>query len=77
MNIAARDGKVCAEITLRDILDRTEDLSGTPVLAEIKRLYDENDMLRDLVRNLIRATHPADRATLIANATEFGIEVEP
>ena len=48
-----------------------------------ERLFDkalelatENARLRLLVRNLIRATHPADRAELIANAAELGIEVD-
>ena len=39
-------------------------------------LGTENAKLRLLVRNLIRATHPADRAELIANAAELGIEVD-
>ena len=32
--------------------------------------------LRELVRGLVYATHPADRARLIADAAEFGIEVD-
>lgn len=37
---------------------------------------DENAKLRELVRCLVYATHPLDRATLIANAAELGIEVD-
>lgn len=36
----------------------------------------ENAKLKELVRRLVYATHPADRATLIANAAELGIEVD-
>ena len=36
----------------------------------------ENAKLRELVRGLVYATHPADRARLIADAAEFGIEVD-
>lgn len=38
-------------------------------------LHRENAKLRELVRGLVYATHPADRARLIADAAEFGIEV--
>ena len=48
MKLKARDGKLYAEIGLRDVLDRC-DLSDTPILAEFRRLYDENDKLRELV----------------------------
>lgn len=34
----------------------------------------ENAKLRELVRGLVYATHPADRARLIADATELGVE---
>ena len=46
------EGKVYAEVTLRDVVEHTKDLSDTPILAEIKRLYDENDKLRELTRHL-------------------------
>lgn len=46
------EGKVYAEITLRDVVERTKDLSDTPILAEIKRLYDENDKLRELCKGM-------------------------
>ena len=36
----------------------------------------ENAKLLELVRGLVYATHPADRARLIADAAEFGIEVD-
>lgn len=38
------DGKVYTEITLRDVVERC-DVSDLPMLAEIKRLYDENAKL--------------------------------
>lgn len=41
-----------------------------------RKLMNENAKLRELVRRLVYATHPADRATLIANAAELGIEVD-
>lgn len=36
----------------------------------------ENAKLRELVRCLVYATNPLDRATLIANAAELGLEVD-
>lgn len=36
----------------------------------------ENAKLRELVRGLVYATHPADRARLIADAAELGVEVD-
>lgn len=35
-------------ITLREIVEKS-DLSDTPILREIKRLYDENDELREVL----------------------------
>ena len=43
---------------------------------EADRLQTENAKLRTLVRGLVSATHPADRATLIENAVELVIEVD-
>lgn len=43
---------------------------------ELTAAMDENAKLRELVRGLVYATHPADRARLIADAAEFGIEVD-
>ena len=43
---------------------------------DLQRANADNAKLRELVRNLIRATHPADRAELIANAAELGVEVD-
>ena len=40
---------------------------------EMERLEAENAELRELVRRLVYATHPADRATLVANAAEMGV----
>lgn len=52
---------------------------GGKQLVEIDRLQAENYRLRELVRCLVNAEHPFDRATLIANAAdmldELGIEV--
>ena len=45
------DGKVYAEVTLRDVVERC-DVSDLPMLAEVKRLYTENDRLRELVRHI-------------------------
>ena len=42
------EGKLYATVPLRKVLD-TCDLSDTPILAEYKRLYDENDELRELL----------------------------
>lgn len=39
----------------------------------ITTLNDENAELRELVRRLVYATHPVDRATLVANAAELGV----
>ena len=41
---------------------------------EMERLEAENAKLRELVRRLVYATHPADRATLVANAAELGVD---
>ena len=41
----------------------------------LNELLAENAKLRELVRGLIYATHPADRARLIADAAELGVEV--
>ena len=60
---------------LRDELDAVKhDLS---LFSErIVELGAENAKLRELVRCLVYATNPLDRATLIANAAEMGIKVE-
>ena len=42
---------------------------------ELERLQAENTKLRELVRGLVYATHPTDRARLIADAAELGVEV--
>ena len=44
--------------------------------CDASNLDAENAKLRELVRGLVYATHPADRARLIADAAEFGIEVD-
>lgn len=75
------EGRVYAEITLRDVVERTKDLSDTPILAEIKRLYDENDKLRELVDELYPlADYAAIDASELDRAhnlmRELGIEVD-
>lgn len=49
---------------------------GERLFDKASELGTENAKLRLLVRNLICATHPADRAKLIVNAAELGIEVD-
>ena len=55
MKMRAQDGHLFAEVTLRDVLERT-DVSDMPMLSEIKRLYDENDKLRERVGELEELT---------------------
>lgn len=43
--------------------------------AENEKLRDENRRLRELVRCLVNAEHPSDRATLIANAADMLAEL--
>lgn len=50
--MTVKDGKVCAEVTLRDVVERC-DVSDLPMLTEIKRLYDENDKLKDFCYELL------------------------
>ena len=54
MRVKPKDGKLYAEVTLRDVVERS-DVSDLPMLSEIKRLYDENDTLRELVPKMARA----------------------
>ena len=49
MKVVPKDGKLYAEVTLRDVVERS-DVSDMPVLTEVKRLYEENDKLRELVK---------------------------
>lgn len=44
------------------------------IAQENERLKDENAKLRELVRNLVYAEHPLDRAKLIENAVGLGVE---
>lgn len=67
------DGKVYAEVTLRDVVERC-DVSDLPILAEVKRLYDENAKLRGLVRDMFYAVHPADREKFLTNVAELGVD---
>ena len=48
--IHTEGGKLYAMLTLRDVIENTSiDLDDMPFLAEYKRLYDENDELRELL----------------------------
>lgn len=44
--------------------------------AEIARLKAENAMLRELVRDMFYAVHPADREKFLTNVAELGVEVD-
>ena len=50
--MTVKDGKVYAEVTLRDVIERS-DVDDLPFLTEIKRLYDENDKLKDFCYELL------------------------
>ena len=68
---------VAENAKLREERDMYRDLVDLMVHPDVcDQLQSENAKLRELVRNLIRATHPADRAELIANAAELGVEVD-
>lgn len=60
---------------LHDSLDLALD-SKRIAERRVTDLLDENAKLRELVRGLVYATHPADRARLIADAAELGVEVD-
>ena len=74
------EAQLVNNVKLRERIAELEELlpdSGRWFSAETVEAYvAENAKLRELVRNLIRATHPADRAELIANAAELGVEVD-
>ena len=62
---------------LREERDMYRDLVDCMVHPDIPdQLNAENAKLRELVRGLVYATDPLDRATLIANAAELGVEVD-
>ena len=42
---------------------------------EVKRLEAENARLRELVRDMFYAVHPADREQFLINVAELGVEV--
>lgn len=46
MKMKAKDGNLYVEVTLRDVFERC-DVSDSPILSEIKRVYDENTRLRE------------------------------
>lgn len=53
--ITVKDGHVYAEVTLRDVVEKT-DVSDLPILSEIKRLYEENANLREEAESWRRLT---------------------
>jgi len=55
MKMKAEDGKLYAEITLRDVVEKN-DVSDMPLLAEVKRLYDENAKLRELLEAILQCS---------------------
>ena len=55
--IKVEDGHVYAQVTLRDIVNSV-DVRDLPMLAEYKRVYDENAKLRELVRDAWGNGHP-------------------
>ena len=77
--IKVEDGKVYAEVTLRDVVERC-DVSDLPMLAEVKRLYDENDKLRKLLSSYWKATHcpvsPTVPRDYLAEMRKLGVEVD-
>ena len=60
MRVKPKDGKLYAEVTLRDVVERS-DVSDLPMLSEIKRLYEENDRLRELARHMGACIQHLDR----------------
>lgn len=83
--MTVKDGKVYAEVTLRDVVEHN-DVSDLPMLTEIKRLYKENDMMREALRAAWRCAHAgiscsdcrliAGGCTLQSAMCELGIEVK-
>lgn len=82
-----KDGKVYAEVTLRDVVERC-DVSDLPMLTEVKRLYEENDKLRELCKTLYQLADESyvpfesvnrwmdDFQKAICAMRELGIEVD-
>lgn len=79
-----KDGRVYAEVTLRDVVEHN-DVSDLPMLTEIKRLYNENDKMREVLRAAWKCIHTgiscydcrlmAGGCTLQSAMQELGIEV--
>lgn len=79
-----KDGRVYAEVTLRDVVEHN-DVSDLPMLTEIKRLYNENDKMREALRAAWKCIHTgiscsdcrliAGGCTLQSAMQELGIEV--
>lgn len=65
--IKVEDGHVYAEVTLRDVIEKT-DVDELPFLAEFKRLYRENDVL-------VRVLHEVrDEAVLAYRCLQSDVE---
>jgi hypothetical protein len=90
MRVKPKDGKLYAEVTLRDVVERS-DVSDLPMLSEIKHLYEENDKLRELLHDYYNAScmicnpwaeehhckHDDGESCLLATrAVELGIKEE-
>lgn len=83
--MTVKDGKVYAEVTLRDVVEHN-DVSDLPIFTEIKRLYKENDKLREALRAAWKCAHAgiscsdcrliAGGCTLQSAMQELGIEVK-
>ena len=82
--MTVKDGKIYAEVTLRDVVEHN-DVSDLPMLTEIKRLYSENDKLREALCAAWKCVHAgiscsdcrliAGGCTLQTAMRELGIEV--
>lgn len=60
---------------LRDSLDLALD-SKRIAERRVTELLDENARLRELVRDMFYAVHPADREKFLTNVAELGVEVD-
>lgn len=75
MKVTPKDGRLYAEVTLRDVVEHTKDLSGLPMLTEVKRLYDENDKLRELAK-LMHETIKDLQATFDVGVVAGGVTLD-
>lgn len=81
-NVQAKDGRLFVNITLRDIFENLDiDEDEEPLLAEIKRVYEENTKLREFARDLYafaclydEEKGPQEYCAMADRASELGIE---